>query len=116
MSALLALGRDVRRTERAQEGEKTPEEAPERGCPTPSGRSWSAEHRPSAPWKQQVRAWNRYSMRRPLMAREITSCWICSVPSKMSKLCPSRSASGWRSLTWTFVRHRSPDPIEFAQY
>jgi len=25
-----------------------------------------------------------YSMRRPLMAREITSCWICSVPSKMS--------------------------------
>jgi hypothetical protein len=25
-----------------------------------------------------------YSMRRPEMAREITSCWICSVPSKMS--------------------------------
>ena len=27
-----------------------------------------------------------YSTRRPVMAREITSCWICSVPSKMSKL------------------------------
>ena len=26
----------------------------------------------------------RYSMRRPEMARAITSCWICSVPSKMS--------------------------------
>jgi len=25
-----------------------------------------------------------YSIRSPLMAREITSCWICSVPSKMS--------------------------------
>jgi hypothetical protein len=25
-----------------------------------------------------------YSTRRPLIAREITSCWICSVPSKMS--------------------------------
>jgi hypothetical protein len=25
-----------------------------------------------------------YSMRRPLIARAITSCWICSVPSKMS--------------------------------
>ncbi len=25
-----------------------------------------------------------YSMRMPLMARETTSCWICSVPSKMS--------------------------------
>jgi hypothetical protein len=25
-----------------------------------------------------------YSMRIPLIARAITSCWICSVPSKMS--------------------------------
>lgn len=25
-----------------------------------------------------------YSIRRPLIALEITSCWICSVPSKMS--------------------------------
>jgi hypothetical protein len=25
-----------------------------------------------------------YSMRRPLIARAMTSCWICSVPSKMS--------------------------------
>ena len=25
-----------------------------------------------------------YSMRRPLIALEMTSCWICSVPSKMS--------------------------------
>src|SRR5690606_5770631 len=27
-----------------------------------------------------------YSIRRPEMARPITSCWICSVPSKMSKI------------------------------
>jgi hypothetical protein len=25
-----------------------------------------------------------YSIRMPEMAREITNCWICSVPSKMS--------------------------------
>ena len=31
-----------------------------------------------------------YSTRRPVMAREITSCWICSVPSKMSKILASR--------------------------
>ncbi len=33
---------------------------------------------------------HRYSMRRPEMARAITSCWICSVPSKMSKILASR--------------------------
>jgi hypothetical protein len=27
---------------------------------------------------------SRYSMRMPEMARAMTSCWICSVPSKMS--------------------------------
>jgi hypothetical protein len=26
----------------------------------------------------------RYSMRNPEIARLMTSCWICSVPSKMS--------------------------------
>jgi hypothetical protein len=26
------------------------------------------------------------SVRRPLIAREMTSCWICSVPSKMSQI------------------------------
>ena len=31
-----------------------------------------------------------YSMRRPEIARAITSCWICSVPSKMSKILASR--------------------------
>lgn len=56
-----------------------------------------------------------YSIRRPEMAREITSCWICSVPSKMSKLSQSRSASPSRSLTWTFVRRVPPDPTESAQ-
>ena len=29
-------------------------------------------------------AGHSYSMRIRLIAREITSCWICSVPSKMS--------------------------------
>ncbi len=32
----------------------------------------------------------RYSTRSPLIAREITSCWICSAPSKMSKILASR--------------------------
>ncbi len=36
-----------------------------------------------------LRCWS-YSMRRPEMARAITSCWICSVPSKMSKIFASR--------------------------
>jgi len=27
-----------------------------------------------------------YSMRKPEMTRAITGCWICSVPSKMSKI------------------------------
>jgi len=31
-----------------------------------------------------------YSMRRPEIARLMTSCWICSVPSKMSKILASR--------------------------
>ena len=32
----------------------------------------------------------RYSMRMPEMARLITNCWICSVPSKMSWILASR--------------------------
>ena len=36
-----------------------------------------------------------YSMRRPLIALEITSCWICSVPSKMSMILASR----WKRST-----------------
>jgi hypothetical protein len=31
-----------------------------------------------------------YSIRKPEMARPMTSCWICSVPSKMSKILASR--------------------------
>ena len=41
------------------------------------------------------RPWFAYSMRRPLMARLITSCWICSVPSKMSMILASR----WKRST-----------------
>ena len=36
-----------------------------------------------------------YSIRRPLIAREMTSCWICSVPSKMSMILASR----WKRST-----------------
>jgi hypothetical protein len=44
---------------------------------------------PTPTRRARVRTWRRsgrrsYSMRRPLIAREMTSCWICSVPSKMS--------------------------------
>jgi conjugative relaxase-like TrwC/TraI family protein len=36
------------------------------------------------PVTELVDGWHSYSMRRPLIARAMTSCWICSVPSKMS--------------------------------
>src|SRR5690606_10539380 len=39
-------------------------------------------------------------MRRPLMARLMTSCWICSVPSKMSMI------SVKHTLTWGNVPRR----------
>jgi hypothetical protein len=34
--------------------------------------------------RQRTKPQVSYSMRRPLIARAMTSCWICSVPSKMS--------------------------------
>ena len=37
-----------------------------------------------------VRPLQGYSMRIPEMARLMTSCWICSVPSKMSMILASR--------------------------
>jgi len=42
-------------------------------------------------------------MRRPEMAREITSCWICSVPSKMSMNSWMRPATSPGSVTCGFV-------------
>ena len=35
---------------------------------------------PPTPTDRKFPVWD-YSIRRPEMAREITSCWICSVPS-----------------------------------
>ena len=35
-------------------------------------------------WGVTMHDGSHYSMRRPQIARPITSCWICSVPSKMS--------------------------------
>jgi hypothetical protein len=43
------------------------------------------ERLPAAAGRELLLLGVDYSMRRPEMAREITSCWICSVPSKMSK-------------------------------
>ena len=57
-----------------------------------------------------------YSIRRPLIALEMTSCWICSVPSKMSMVSRTRPAVSPESMTCGFV-HRSPavlrDSAEF---
>jgi hypothetical protein len=39
--------------------------------------------RPQGHW-QRTNPQVSYSIRNPLIARAITSCWICSVPSKMS--------------------------------
>ena len=36
------------------------------------------------PYKQRDHGTICYSIRRPEIARPMTSCWICSVPSKMS--------------------------------
>ena len=57
-----------------------------------------------------------YSMRRPLMAREITSCWICSVPSKMSKVWISRSPCPDKPVTCGFVRPVRLDPAVSGEY
>ncbi len=48
-----------------------------------------------------------YSIRRPLIALEMTSCWICSVPSKMSMVSRIGPTSAHESVTCRFV-HRSP--------
>ena len=39
---------------------------------------------PLTPTKRRSTDAFSYSMRRPVIARAMTSCWICSVPSKMS--------------------------------
>ncbi len=61
-----------------------------------TGRSPAAERGDQPLSHNHKRAGQRpevsYSIRRPEMAREITSCWICSVPSKMSKVWLGRSA------------------------
>ena len=44
-----------------------------------------------------------YSIRKPLMALEITSCWICSVPSKMSMVSRWGLTVSPESLTCGFV-------------
>jgi hypothetical protein len=48
----------------------------------PEGERFGCELRDFQPVKVQV----SYSIRKPEIALEITSCWICSVPSKMSMI------------------------------
>jgi hypothetical protein len=56
----------------------------------PSGRWWDrANEAPPEPGigashNRETAAGLTYSIRSPLIARAITRCWICSVPSKMS--------------------------------
>jgi hypothetical protein len=52
-------------------------------CPTSGGTRTSRDRVGIAAKDARERDFP-YSMRKPLMARLITSCWICSVPSKMS--------------------------------
>ena len=47
------------------------------------------------------------------MARPITSCWICSVPSKMSMLSQARSGIPGKSLTRTFSPAQSANSHRF---
>ena len=55
----------------------------------------------------------RYSMRRPEMARAMTSCWICSVPSKMSKVCRNRPAGPCESVTCSCSPPQSAESPQF---
>jgi hypothetical protein len=45
-----------------------------------------------------------YSIRRPLIALDMTSCWICSVPSKMSMVSRMRPTVSPESVTCDIVR------------
>jgi len=56
-----------------------------------------------------------YSIRRPEIARAITSCWICSVPSKMSKVCWSRSVILDRCNRADRVRRVPLRPEDFGE-
>jgi hypothetical protein len=54
-----------------------------RGSCSDDPRESSRARRPQG-HRQRTKPQVSYSMRRPLIARAMTSCWICSVPSKMS--------------------------------
>jgi hypothetical protein len=57
-----------------------------------------------------------YSIRRPEIALEITSCWICSVPSKMSMLSRSRLNVSPESVTCAHVHGRPAIPPDSAEF
>lgn len=55
-------------------------------------------------------------MRRPEIAREITTCWTCSVLSKMSKVCRRRSASPDPCNRADRGRQVRLGPVAFAEF
>ena len=57
-----------------------------------------------------------YSIRKPLIAREMTSCWICSVPSKMSMVSLTGPAVSPESVTCASVRPGPVNPLDSAEF
>lgn len=58
----------------------------------------------------------RYSIRKPEMALEMTSCWICSVPSKMSMVSRIRPAVSPESVTCALVRPSPSSPLDSGEF
>jgi len=57
-----------------------------------------------------------YSIRRPLIALEITSCWICSVPSKMSMVSRFGPTASRESVTCVSVLRSPSVPRDSAEF
>ena len=73
--------------------------------------SQRAQHPPQVAFAQVS-----YSIRSPLIALEMTSCWICSVPSKMSMVSRMRLSAPRESVTCGSVRPRPSVPPESAEF
>ena len=79
-----------------------------RPAATQSGR---VEHPP-----QVASAQVSYSIHSPLIARLITSCWICSVPSKMSMVSRFHLAVPHESVTCDLLRSSPSGPPDSAEF
>ncbi|MGK2949762.1 MAG: DUF4143 domain-containing protein [Acidimicrobiales bacterium] len=80
------------------------------------GRSATTQPRRVVLWPQVAFPQDSYSIRRPLIALEITSCWICSVPSKMSMVSRIGPAVSPESVSCRFVSRSPSVPPDSAEF